>query len=75
MKCLSFSCRGMASASKKLSLRRLFEVEMIDIIMLQETLGSAEKITSTLQSLAPGWTFLDFDVVGRSRGLAIGYNP
>ena len=75
MKCLSFNCRGMASASKKLSLQRLFEVDPIDIILLQETLGSADHITSSLQSLSPSWTFLAMDVVGRSGGLAIGYNP
>jgi len=34
----------MASASKKLALRRLFEVEPVDIIMMQETLGDADLI-------------------------------
>ena len=75
MKCLSFNCRGMASVSMKLALRRLFEVDPIDIILLQETLGLAEHITSSLQSISPGWTFKAMDVVGRSGGLSIGYNP
>eukprot|EP00253_Pinus_taeda_P033192 PITA_33192 len=74
MKCLSFNYRGMASASKKVALRRLFEVDPIDIILLQETLGMTEHITSYLQSISPGWTFLVMDAVGRSGGLAIGYN-
>eukprot|EP00253_Pinus_taeda_P003996 PITA_03996 len=65
----------MASASKKLPLRRLFEIEAIDIIMLQETLGSAEHITSSLYSISLGWNYMEMDVVGRSGGLAIGYNP
>ena len=75
MKCLSFNCRGMASASKKLALQRLFEVEPTDIILLQETLGLAEYITCSLQSLVPRWNFVALDALGRSRGLAIGYNP
>eukprot|EP00253_Pinus_taeda_P021770 PITA_21770 len=75
MKCLSFNCRGMASASKKLALRRLFEVEPTDIIMLQETLGEAEIITNTLASLLPGWQFFTIDATGRSGGLATGLNP
>lgn len=74
MKCLSFNCRGMASASKKLALCRLFEVESMDIIMLQETQGDADPITRTLAPLKPGWHFYSLDAMGRSGGLAIGYN-
>eukprot|EP00253_Pinus_taeda_P001820 PITA_01820 len=51
MKCLSFNCRGMASASKKLALQRLFENESVDIIMLHETLGNAESIYQTLTAI------------------------
>lgn len=65
----------MASASKKLALRRLFEVEPSDIIMLQETLGEADLITCSLVSLLLGWHFFAMDSSGRSGGLAIGYNP
>jgi len=53
MKWLSFKRRGMASASKKLALCRLFEIELVDIIMLQETLGDADLINRTLTSLKP----------------------
>eukprot|EP00253_Pinus_taeda_P010718 PITA_10718 len=72
---LIIQCRGMASASKKLALQRLFEVEPTDIILLQETLGQAEYIIHSLQSLVPRWNFGALDVVGRSGGLAIGFNP
>lgn len=57
MKCLLFNCKGMASTSKKLLLRRHFESEPVNIIMLQETLGEAETITNTLATLKPGWIF------------------
>lgn len=51
MKFLSFNCRGLASTSKKLALQRLIENETIDILMLQETLGSAVSIEHTLATL------------------------
>jgi len=75
MKFLSFNYRGMASASERLALRRLFESEHVDIIMLQETLGTIESIDQTLSSINPGWHFHSLDAMGRSRGLSIGYHP
>jgi len=53
MKFMSFNYRGMSSSSKKLALKRIFMVEPIDIILLQETLDLADHITCSLQSLAP----------------------
>lgn len=75
MKCLSFNCRGLDSTPKKLALKRIFEVESPDIILLQETLGPAESITHALSSLSARWNFLASDALGRSGGLVIGYNP
>lgn len=75
MKCLSLNCRGMASASNKLALWRLFENEPIDIIMLQETLGNAKSINQTLFSINLGWHFHSLDTMGRSGGVTIRYNP
>ena len=65
MNCMSFNCRGLDSASKKLALQRLVEVDPIDIILLQETIGPAKLITCSLQSLVPSWNFVAIDVVGR----------
>lgn len=73
MRC--FNCRGLASSFKKLAMRRLFENEPTDIIMLQETLGNDESIEQTLSTVKPGWQFHALDAIGRSGGLAIGYNP
>eukprot|EP00253_Pinus_taeda_P031803 PITA_31803 len=75
MKCLSFNCRGLASSSKKLAMKRLIESELIDIIMLQETLCSADQITRALQAITPGWSYSAIDALGRSGGQAIGINP
>lgn len=75
MKCLSFNCRGLASSSKKLAMKRLLESEPIDIIMLQETLCSADQASKFMQAMTPGWTFFSLDAAGRSGGLSIGINP
>lgn len=75
MKCLSYNCKGLASAPKKLVMKRLIETESIHIIMLQETLCSAEQISKTFQSLTPGWSFIALDATSRSSSLAIGVNP
>jgi len=75
MKCISFNCRGLASTPKQLALKRLFEVELPDIILLQETLGSAESTSHALASVGARWLYITSDAMGRSGGLAFGYNP
>eukprot|EP00253_Pinus_taeda_P003005 PITA_03005 len=56
-------------------MRRLIESESIDILLLQEILGSDEDIEHTLAGLRPGWHHQALDAIGRARGLAISYNP
>eukprot|EP00253_Pinus_taeda_P027166 PITA_27166 len=55
-------------------MKRLIESELVDIIMLQETLCPAEQIVHVMQSMVPGWCFYANDAVGRSGGIAIGIN-
>lgn len=75
MKILSFNCRGFASLTKKLVLRRLLNSTHLDVIFLQETLCPADPLILTLSSWLPNWTFHALDASGRSGGLAIGvYN-
>jgi len=75
MKWLSFNCRGLAISPKNLALRILFESEPVEIIILQEMLGLVDHIYCVLQSLKPEWNFQSLDVMGRSGGLALGFNP
>eukprot|EP00253_Pinus_taeda_P018044 PITA_18044 len=56
-------------------MRRLIEIDTIDILMLQETLGSVEDIKHTLVALRPGWHHQALDAIARAGGLAISYNP
>lgn len=72
---LSFNYRGLANPNKRLALKHLLHNSNCDILLLQETLGQSDIISKTLHSILPGWYFQGLDVVGRSRGLAMGINP
>jgi exonuclease III len=74
MKCCSFNCKGLASPLKRPALKRVIDFEHPDILLLQETLGEGEEVSSRLSSLLPGWKFETLDSFGRSGGLAIGWN-
>lgn len=74
MKCLSFNCKGLANPNKKMALRRMIELEKLDVIFLQDTLGDGEAIINMFKSLLPGWTFHDLDAQGRSSGFSMGIN-
>jgi endonuclease/exonuclease/phosphatase (EEP) superfamily protein YafD len=64
MRVLSFNCRGLANPSKKLSLRRLVELNSSEVILLQETLGDSATVVKALESLFPGWMFAAVDARG-----------
>jgi hypothetical protein len=68
MKILSLNCRGLASPTKKSSLKRLITVHNPDIIFLQETMGISEIVTRALEALLPGWSFVAIDAKGCSGG-------
>lgn len=42
--------------------------------LLQETLGTGEEVKTSLEHLLPGWSFTTIDALGRSGGLATGWN-
>jgi hypothetical protein len=74
MKIMSFNCRGLAGALKKPSLKRVIATEHPDVLLLQETMGVGEEVKSSLELLLPGWNFITVDAMGRSGGLATGWN-
>ena len=75
MKFLSLNCRGLASTRKTLSLKRVIQVQKLDIILLQETLGTEEEVSRVLSSISSSFTFLAQSAKGHSGGLAIVWNP
>lgn len=54
---LSYNCWGLASPSKKSSLKRMVDMYGPSIILLQETMGLSEKVKKVLEGYLPGWTF------------------
>ena len=52
----------------------MVDLEHLDVIMLQETLGLGDVVKCKLESWFSGWKFETLDVCGCSRGLAMGWN-
>jgi hypothetical protein len=48
--------------------------EHLDVLLLQETLGEGVEVENRLSLLLPDWSFITLDSIGRSGGLAIGWN-
>jgi len=65
---------GLDSPTKKLAFRILLDLEKVDVIFLQEKLGSNIQIYSLLEGLKPGWTFHALDVLGRYGGIVVGFD-
>lgn len=70
---MSYNCRGLASAHKKLALKSLFNSVHCDIILLQETMGERDMVMKFLTQILPGWYFLALDSSCKSRGLDLGF--
>lgn len=47
---LSYNCRGRVSPQKKSSIKRMITMHDPQIIILQETMGSSEKVKEALES-------------------------
>lgn len=73
MKFLSFNYKGLANPGKKSSFKRLVDSTRLDIILLQETLGTWDCIKLALEALCPSWSFEALAARGRSGGLTIGW--
>ena len=72
MEVMSLNCRGLASSTKKLALKRLVTKNQPYIILLQETIGSVEAITKFLKNTLKEYDFIAKDADGILGGLATG---
>lgn len=70
---LSFNYRGFASTCKKLALKNLIKYIYLDFLMLQETLGNGESMSTSISKMMSGWPFVTSDAEGRSGGFAMGF--
>ena len=73
MRILYYNYRGLASPSKKLSLKRLVDVLALDVLLLQETMGNSNAMVGALKSMLLDWDFAAIDTNGRLGGLASGW--
>jgi hypothetical protein len=69
MKILSTNVKGLGGHAKQLSLKRLINLERLEIILLQETMGMGEPLIFYLKNLLGGWDFIALDVEGLSGGV------
>jgi hypothetical protein len=53
MKIMSLNCRGLASPSKKIALKRPIFSNHSDLVLLQETMGSESIVVQLLEKLLP----------------------
>jgi exonuclease III len=74
MKIMSFNCRGLVGALKKHALKRVITIEHSDVLLLQETMGVRDEVKTRLELLLSGWDFIAVDALGKSIGLATGWN-
>ena len=74
MKLLSLNYMDLASTHKKLSIKRMLLVHKLDIVLLQETLGSEVEVKNILSITSPFYTFMAQSPRRHFGGLAIGWN-
>ena len=74
MKVLSWNIRGLNSKGKQRYLKDKLKVEKPQIMLLQETKVSGQKLQSIMQSFKMKYEVMAIDYVGTSGGIAILWN-
>ena len=69
---ITLNCRGLASKPKKLAVCRLVEVQHVDVLFLQESMGIGHLLVVDLESMLKGWNFIYLDARGKYGGLPLG---
>jgi exonuclease III len=72
---LSFNARGVGSAPKILSLKRLIEISKPDIVLIQETMCLVAKAKEVFSSFMKEWTLVASNAMGISGGLLTALKP
>ena len=72
---LSMNIRGVGGAQKLLALRRVCENVRPDILMIQETMVTAEKAIDVFSKVVGSWNISAVDAIGLLGGLLTAWNP
>jgi exonuclease III len=75
MRILSLNIRGVGGTPKLSSLRRLVQIVLPDIILVQETMVDAVRARNVLSKLFPCWKCCLEDALGQYGGLYAAWNP
>lgn len=74
MKDISLYIRRLRGQSKKLAHKRMMDLDRLDIVLIQETMGRGSHLISNLKNPMASWNFLATQSEGFSEGLIIGWN-
>jgi len=74
MKVLSWNIRGLNSKGKQRHLKAKLQEEKPQVMLLQETKVSGQKLQSIIQSLKLPYEVMAIDSAGTSRGIAVLWN-
>ena len=74
MKVLSWNIRGLNSKGKQRHLKEKLQVEKPQVMLLQETKVSGQKLQSIMQTFKTQYEVMAIDSVGMSGGIAILWN-
>jgi len=72
---LSLNVRGVGGAPKTLSLKILFDMVKLDLVMIEETMVVVVKAREVFSNFFPTWNFCVVNSKGLSRGLVSAWNP
>ena len=72
---LSMNIRGVGGAQKLLALHRVCENVRPDILLIQETMVSSEKVIEVFSKVVGSWHMSAVDAIGLSGGLMSAWNP
>ena len=75
MKLLSWNIRGLNSQNKHRLLRKKFTKEKLDIVFLQETKCTRQKLETIGRSMGKRMEYMEVEGNGLGGGLAIFWNP
>lgn len=72
---LSHNVRGLVDTHKVLALKRLVQDLKPDVIMLQETMYSSDKVISNVRGFLKDWSFCATNSSSLSKGLLSTWSP
>ena len=71
----SYNVRGLCNGPKVFALKRIIDINHVDILLLQETMIGAHNACEFFLRMNPGWRVSTLDVDGLLGGTLVVWNP